>query len=69
MRENEIFDRYMRSLPTNKRLIKLRDICTACVVSINVVYAWRLGRTRLKQIYMDKISETIGENIFKGVEK
>lgn len=67
-KENLLFDQYMRSLSTSERNVVLRDICEACGVSTNVVYFWRVGRSRLKRVYMDKITEIVGKNIFSNVD-
>lgn len=67
MTANEALDIYLNSLEPKERAAKSRDIRTLCKKSRSVLYDWRKGRTKIEAIFRDKITETIGENIFETI--
>lgn len=69
MTTNEALNAYIKGLPVRERMAKVRDICEYCMVTPAVVKFWRLGLTRIREVYIGKITEVLGEDIFAGVEK
>lgn len=67
MTANEALDIYLNSLEPKERAAKSRDIRTLCKKSRSVLYDWRKGRTKIEAVFLDKITEAIGENIFEKV--
>ncbi len=68
MTANEALNQYMSGLTNRERIAKSRDIREMCGISTCVLSFWRIGRTPIKKIYQDKISEIIGRDIFAGTE-
>ena len=67
MTANEALDSYMKSLEPKERVAKSRDIRAFCRISTSVLCDWRRGRTQISWIFQDKITEILGENIFKDI--
>lgn len=67
MTANEALDIYLNSLDPKERAAKSRDIRSLCEKSRSVLYDWRKGRTKIEAVFRDKITEAIGENIFKNI--
>ncbi len=67
MTANEALDIYLNSLDPKERTAKSRDIRSLCKKSRCVLYDWRKGRTKIEAVFRDKITEAIGENIFKSI--
>lgn len=67
MTANEALDAYLRSLDPKDRAAKSRDIRSLCQKSRSVLYDWRKGRSQIEAVWRDKITEVVGENIFKNV--
>ena len=69
MTPGEALNNYLKGLDKSTRDIKLRDICDACSVSVDVVWNWRQGRTRIKGIYRREINTALGFDMFEGTEE
>ncbi len=67
MTANEALDAYLRSLDPKERAAKSRDIRSLCQKSRSVLYDWRKGRSQIEVVWLDKITEAVGENIFENV--
>ncbi|MDE5988917.1 MAG: hypothetical protein K2H17_05930 [Duncaniella sp.] len=67
MTANHALDKYLSSLDAKEQIAKSRDIRELCRISRFVLCAWRRGRTPIPWVFLDKITEAIGENIFENV--
>ncbi len=67
MNANEALDKYLSSLDPKARIAKSRDIRCFCRVSTFILSNWRCGRTAIPWFLYGKITEAIGENIFKDI--
>ena len=58
---------YLESLGRKERQVIVRDIKTACFLTKAQWWNWAHGKTRIKQIYFEKINEVVGRDLFKEV--
>lgn len=67
MTANEALDNYLSGLPQRVRLAKVRDIYALVGIRKWNLSDWRRGRVRIPLSSQRKISEIVGEDIFKKV--
>lgn len=68
MTTNEALDKYLCSLSPRELIAKSRDIRTELCISPDVLSNWRRGRTVLRPVYPDKISEILGVDLSANVD-
>jgi hypothetical protein len=64
MNANFLLNQFMSRYHGRELTSISRDIRAQCGISRQVLYHWRSGRTKIKKVYRDKITETLGEDIF-----
>lgn len=67
MTPNEAFDNYMSSLVPRERIAKSRDLRRIGGLTPYNLCDWRTGRSRIPVAWQRKISEIVGEDVFKNV--
>ena len=56
-------------MTTNQALAKSRDIREELGITRDVLSNWRRGRTELRPVFLDKISEILGVDLSANVGK
>ena len=69
MTTNQALDQYLSSLNRRELIAKSRDIREELGVSRAVLSNWRRGKTKLRVIFLDKISEILGVDLSANVGK
>lgn len=69
MTTNEALDNYLSHLRRPELIAKSRDIRETLGITRAVLSNWRRGRTPLRQVYFDKIIETVGVDLNSLVGK
>lgn len=69
MTANEAFLNYMSALPPRERIAKSRDLRKLGHLENYHLTNWRRGRARINVAWQRKISEIVGADVFKDVDK
>lgn len=69
MTANQALDQYLSALSRRDRVAKSRDIREELGITRDVLSNWRRGKTELRPVSLDKISEILGVDLSKNVGK
>lgn len=69
MTTNQALDQYLSTLSRRDLIAKSRDIREELGITRDVLSNWRRGRTELRPVFLDKISEILGVNLSANVGK
>lgn len=69
MTTNQALDQYLSTLSRRDLIAKSRDIREKLGITRDVLSNWRRGKTKLRLVFLDKISEILGVDLSANVGK